>query len=88
MVTDANNCQATEVFGDAIIIGESPNANFNSAENIFCEAPATVDFFNQSTNTSGVSYTWDFGNGNTSSQANPTETYSAEGNYNLQQLLI
>lgn len=83
VVSDANNCQATEVFGDAIIIGESPNANFNSADNIFCAAPATVEFFNQSTNTSGVSYTWDFGNGNTSSQANPTETYTAEGNYNV-----
>ena len=83
VVTDANNCQATEVFGDAIVIGESPNANFNSADNLFCEAPATVEFFNQSTNTSGVSYTWDFGNGNTSTQANPTEVYSAEGNYNV-----
>ena len=26
VATDANGCQATEVFGDAILISESPNA--------------------------------------------------------------
>ena len=44
VINDANNCQATEVFGDAIIIGESPNMTFNSGQNTFCQAPANVDF--------------------------------------------
>ena len=83
VATDANGCQTTEVFGDAIIIGESPNAAFNSGENIFCEVPSTVNFFNQSNGSSSVSYLWDFGNGNTSSADNPSETYTTEGSFDV-----
>lgn len=43
--------------------------------------PATVSFQNLSTN--GVSYQWDFGNGQTSTQANPTVTYTTPGTYNV-----
>ena len=83
VATDANGCQTTEVFGDAIIIGESPNAAFNSGDNIFCEVPSTVDFFNQSNGSSSVSYLWDFGNGNTSSADNPSEIYTTEGSFDV-----
>lgn len=44
-------------------------------------APATITFNNLSTN--GVSYQWNFGNGQTSTQTNPTVTYSTPGTYNV-----
>jgi PKD repeat protein len=47
---------------------------------------ATVDGFNVAfTNTSRntTSYTWDFGDGNTSTEMSPTHTYAAEGAYNV-----
>jgi PKD repeat protein len=41
----------------------------------------TVDFFNSSNN--ATSYSWDFDDGNTSIDFNPTHTYAAEGTYNV-----
>jgi PKD repeat protein len=42
-----------------------------------CETEV-VSFTN---NSSGTSHSWNFGNGNTSSQTSPTQTFSAKGNY-------
>ena len=43
--------------------------------------PLTVNFSN-TVNSTGY-FTWDFGDGNTSSQANPTHTYTTDGYYNV-----
>ena len=40
-----------------------------------------VDFFNTSNNAN--SYEWDFGDGNTSTDFNPTHTYANNGTYNV-----
>lgn len=47
----------------------------------FCAAPATVNFTNLSNN--GLTYNWNFGNGNTSTALNPTVTYNAQGTYTV-----
>lgn len=46
-----------------------------------CEAPITVDFTNFSAN--GATYTWDFGDGNTSNSLNPSHTYTVDGDYTV-----
>lgn len=46
-----------------------------------CEVPVTVNFINQSID--AAAYWWNFGNGNTSNQANPTNTYFLSGNYTV-----
>ena len=46
-----------------------------------CTAPCTVSFTNSSTN--AVSYSWDFGDGTTSTLANPNKTYTAGGTYSV-----
>jgi len=46
-----------------------------------CEAPITVDFTNFSAN--GANYTWDFGDGSTSSALNPSHTYTTNGVYTV-----
>jgi Zn-dependent metalloprotease len=46
-----------------------------------CEAPATINFSNLSTN--GASFVWDFGDGSTSTATNPSHTYAAVGNYTV-----
>lgn len=46
-----------------------------------CEAPITIDFTNFSAN--GASYTWDFGDGNTSNALNPSHTYNTNGVYSV-----
>jgi PKD repeat protein len=41
----------------------------------------TVTFTNTSTNASGAVYTWNFGDGSTSTQTNPTHIYSTSGTF-------
>lgn len=57
----------------------APIADFSAAP-LSGEAPLTVNFTDEST---GVidSYLWDFGDGNTSTVANPSNEFAAAGNY-------
>ena len=55
--------------------------NFYSSGNNFCSLPAVVNFTN--TTASGLSYTWNFGDGGTSASQNPTHTYTANGTYHV-----
>ena len=59
---------------------DPPTANFSiTGSNQY--APAEVSFTNLSTNAS--SYSWDFGDGGSSSSSNPSHTYSTSGTYNV-----
>jgi len=75
---NCNNAVFKMDFGLPIIV-----ANFVSPP-ILC-APATVNFHNTSHITSGTGITchWDFGNGSTSTQYNPSTTYNQSGIYNV-----
>jgi hypothetical protein len=54
-----------------------PIPNFSMASG----SGSTVNFTNLSTN--GVTYLWDFGDGTTSTQANPSHSYSTSGTFNV-----
>ncbi|MBI5541313.1 MAG: M4 family metallopeptidase, partial [Bacteroidia bacterium] len=56
-------------------------ADFSSPFSSGCSAPFTVNFHNLSNNSS--SFSWNFGDGNTSTLVNPTHTYNSMGNYNV-----
>lgn len=49
------------------------------------KAPLTVNFFSDAKDADGriASYLWNFGDGTTSTEANPTHIYNAEGNYTV-----
>jgi len=57
------------------------NADLAPSTTSICNSPAVVDFSNLSNN--GVSYTWHFGDGNTSTSTNPSHTYTSNGTYNV-----
>lgn len=57
-----------------------PTANFTFSGG-GCTAPCSVGFSNTSTN--ATSYSWDFGDGTTSTNANPTKSYSSGGTYSV-----
>lgn len=65
-----NSCQTITVTS-----GASCNASFSYSNN----GQGNYSFTNSSTG--GVTYSWSFGDGNTSTAVNPTHTYSANGNY-------
>ncbi len=58
----------------------APNADFDFSTS-FGRLPVSISFHNTSTNAS--SYNWDFGNGTSSTELNPTATYSAYRIYNV-----
>lgn len=64
-----------------ITVGTVPVPQFTASVN-----GTTVTFTNNTTNTNGlgaVSYLWNFGDGNTSTAANPTHTYATNGTYTV-----
>jgi Zn-dependent metalloprotease/chitodextrinase len=74
----------------AIGLIEQPYINaassiFSTANNQSCAAPFTVNFTNSSYNCD--TYLWDFGDGTTSTQQNPTHTYTQYGTYDVKLLV-
>lgn len=57
------------------------DAQFTLSSASGCSAPFTVSFTNGSSNSN--SYSWDFGDGATSTILNPTHTYNSFGNYTV-----
>ncbi len=67
-----------------IIVYAKPATNFSAAPLTGC-FPLRVNFNDISTPGSGTitSWLWDFGDGNTSTQQNPSHVYTAAGNYTV-----
>lgn len=81
-VTDANGCENTMKKFKLITVSDRPIPNFSATPATSCKTPVTVSFFDRSKG-SGLSYLWDFGGSNTSTEQNPKNTYVAIGNYRV-----
>jgi len=78
---NAGGYNSTRKSGYITVIGDAPVADFTAVP-FAGPAPMTVQFTDTSTN-SPTSWSWDFGDGNTSVLQNPTNLYSAIGNYTV-----
>jgi len=77
-ITDGNNCQA-EVSGIIVSAGAGPEASFEVSE-----APLPMEdvfFFNSGDQ--GLAYTWDFGDGATSTEVEPVHQFATAGVYTI-----
>ena len=84
IVKDINGCQSTAVEGSFVVIEDPYVTDFDANPRAGCTSPLTVDFTNNSTNTTDYTFEWDFGDGTpTSSQINPTHNYTAVGSYTV-----
>ncbi|MBI1285978.1 MAG: PKD domain-containing protein [Flavobacteriales bacterium] len=77
-VTSDNGCE--DVTTTSVNVADSPTALFSATT--ACEGDATV-FTNLSTGAGTLTYAWDFGDGNTSTDANPSNTYATGGTYTV-----
>ena len=75
-MSDAN-CPGTVSGSAAVTSGNMPVAGFTSAQ---VASTLDVDFTDASTGVP-TDWLWDFGDGNTSTDQNPTHTYAAAGSY-------
>lgn len=82
LVAQASNGQADpEVKVNYITVNPKPNASFSASTN-GCSLPVGVSYANNSTG--GTSYSWNFGNGQTSNLQNPTTiNYTTANTYNV-----
>jgi gliding motility-associated-like protein len=79
-----NNCNSSETFTDGIRVAALPEPNFTiDPQDLFCAAPAIITISN-ATQGENLSYAWDLGNGNTSTDMDPGElTFNENGDYNI-----
>ncbi|MEO1447929.1 MAG: PKD domain-containing protein, partial [Bacteroidota bacterium] len=71
-----------------IRIANPPTADFSPDQDQFCDAPATVTFTNLSQSEVPLSYAWDFGDGNGSTDENPSHTYTSIGHFTVTLTII
>lgn len=77
-VTNSRGCTHTTVMSNIIEVG-FPEASFQS--DLTSCTTYEVTFSNLSSGLSSLDYLWDFGDGNTSTEAWPVHTYAAAGDY-------
>ncbi len=83
-VTDNEGCSDSMSLSNPITIS-NPKAGFSTTDTLSCPGKP-VRFISQSTGT-GLQYRWDFGDGQTSTQANPVHAYTAAGTYTIRLLV-
>jgi PKD repeat protein len=87
LTTNYSTCNVTQVFLNRIRTGIKPVVGFSTVPSpaIACVPPLNVSFDNTTTGGSGsLTYTWDFGNGNTSNLVDPpAQTYTQLGNFTV-----
>ncbi len=75
LVTDSDG--GTDSFSNTVVLDTTPTGNISFTN----PSPGTYNFDAQSPNANN--YSWTFGDGNSSTQANPSHTYSSNGNYTV-----
>jgi PKD repeat protein len=73
-------CVDSLIYPDTINVYQTPTASFTSNSQIGCN-PLPIQFNNTSSNLSNASYTWNFGNQDSSLQNSPLYTYLNSGNF-------
>jgi gliding motility-associated-like protein len=66
----------------SVFVYSSPEINFTYLNSLLC-APSVAQFVNLSQADSPVLYTWDFGDGGTSTDLSPAHVYTNVGNYSV-----
>jgi gliding motility-associated-like protein len=77
---DENGCTGTAT--DTVIVYPMPTASFNTGPFVGCQ-PYFVQFDDNSIAGTPISYFWDFGDGNTSTLAEPSHLYTNVGVYDV-----
>lgn len=76
-------CISSKTIDSYITIATGVKADFSNTNSNSCKAPAIINFTNKSTGTGALNYQWDFGDGSTSGDANPSHTYNVSGSYSV-----
>lgn len=81
MTANIPNCNDTETKINLITVNANPTTTFSADVTDTCSAPFPVTF--TSVSSPGVTYNWNFGDGNNSAVANPNHIYTTNGSFNV-----
>lgn len=84
LVVNYSNCVDSAL--STVTVQPKPTAAFTGAPLFSCTPPLATTFSNTSSN--ATSYLWLFGDGTTSTAANPTKTYNSTGTYTVRLVAI
>jgi PKD repeat protein len=83
MVSSPDGCSDTIVYADLVKVGLTPQPSFVSPVTSGCP-PLSIQFTNTTIDTvGGIVYSWNFGNGTSSQNAQPSVTYTLTGVYDV-----
>lgn len=82
-VTNDKGCSGVFTKSTYIRLPAGIVSSFTNAQPTVCRVPLNISFTNSSTGPGTLSSFWDFGDGTTSTAANPTHTYTTPGNYTV-----
>jgi PKD repeat protein len=81
-VRDYYGCVGIATKPQFVPIDAGPKADFDFSSKYACIAPLKINFTNKSSANSNT-FLWDLGNGNTSTDPNPSDMYSSSGTYKV-----
>ncbi|MGN6435651.1 MAG: PKD domain-containing protein [Agriterribacter sp.] len=81
--TSSNGCVGRTGRARYIRMVSGIEAEFLNTPSAECRPPFNVAFTNESSGPGTLTYQWDFGNGNTSTDPNPVALFNTSGNYNV-----
>ncbi|NOY51733.1 MAG: PKD domain-containing protein [Chlorobi bacterium] len=84
-ITNNGQCSDSKTVNAFIDVNETPVADFDLVppESILEDDKATIDFSNTSVSGDALSYSWEFGDSQTSTTASPTHVYTQAGIYTV-----
>ncbi len=82
VATGNGGCTDTLTFGNPLFVAPNPTADF-SYENILSEPPGYGEVAFTNLSSLANSYTWNFGNGHSSTEENPHEMYNDWGDFDV-----
>ncbi len=81
--TNSYGCVTSKTIKDYINIQTGVKSGFSNSTSSSCNAPATINFLNKSSGVGTLSYQWNFGDGASSTAANPSHTFTSSGDYTI-----
>lgn len=82
-VMDIHGCSATENFMDYLEVSVPLSLNVSASSTQACSAPLTTIFTPTIGGGTAETFSWNFGDGESSTEKNPEHTYTADGSYNV-----
>lgn len=82
-VTNSFGCTSTVTMNNAVTVYPPVSPSFTVDSTILCSLADPVHFTNTSSGPGTLSYLWSFGDGTTSTDANPAHVFAAKGLYTV-----